>query len=568
MRIKPHHLAVLSLLTAAACADPIPAEPTWFGDVQGIMQANCGRCHGADPYAPAIAGFRLDRYVANDTTSLDAYDYSQQIVEHAADMMSPPMPLDVTLGDRQREILRRWLEAGTPKGSRDNTPPTATLVSPTDAMVTVDQQLDLSFRANDADGDGLVVAIGARPMGSQDRPNVLFSGLGGGLRSVTVDTGLLASQQHFEILALVDDGFSDNPADNETDVVLLPDVLVDHGARGTAPTVQLIQPNGGDTLIGTTTIVWSASDPDPGDVLTIDLDLVQVDAAGNETVAQSIASGLPNDVPQFDWDTSGVPTDNNGVPIEYKVRVTATDSGAKNVRSDESDLTFTIAAPTMTDLTWNDVKPIFATYCVKCHGQPPSVPKNDYFRLDKYNADDPVAPINSDIGVYEQRSLVYQRLVVAGTMPPATEPKPSAAEVAMVGDWIQGGAPQSSGPVDAPPTFVWSTPNNSATTNVSSTSVTLQWSASDDMGAVTGTLSIAKLSGPKTDMLAKCDATLTGWTDIAGADVTTGSLAYTLPGTGCWCLRGVVTDSASQNTTAIATKPVRYVTGVGGIYCP
>ncbi|HZA15245.1 MAG TPA: hypothetical protein VE618_12140, partial [Myxococcaceae bacterium] len=67
------------------------------------------------------------------------------------------------------------------------------------------------------------------------------------------------------------------------------------------------------------------------------------------------------------------------------------------------------------------------------------------FRLDKYNATDPVQPINSEPGVYEMRDRVYERMVVRRLtpMPPLNAPeKPTSAEIAMVADWINGGAPR------------------------------------------------------------------------------------------------------------------------------
>ncbi|MDH3645122.1 MAG: hypothetical protein OES38_23675, partial [Gammaproteobacteria bacterium] len=301
---------------ALSCAPEVPENPTWFADVQPIMNANCARCHGADPYEPKLSEFRLDRYVMNDESSLDAFDFQQPIVSQAADLLAPAMPLDYRLSERQRTILRRWVDSGAPKGSRDNQQPSAIAIEPTDAALTVDQTLSLSYRAWDDDGDGLSVAIGVREKGMSGG-DLLVSALGGGTRSVEIDTGQLASLRTFEVFAVVDDGFSDNPAHNQTEVVLLSEVFVDHGALGTAPTVVLLTPNGGATVIGAATISWSATDPDAGDTLTIDLDLVRVADDGTHSVVSNIASDLPNEPASFAWDTSAVAaTDDSGAPIQ------------------------------------------------------------------------------------------------------------------------------------------------------------------------------------------------------------------------------------------------------------
>jgi mono/diheme cytochrome c family protein len=212
---------------------------------------------------------------------------------------------------------------------------------------------------------------------------------------------------------------------------------------GTAPSVQLLRPNGGETLNGSTEIAWTASDPDPGDIVTIDLELVEVGAGGSGSVARTLAAGLPNTPSSYTWNASGVPATRDGQPIQYRIRVVARDRGGLNVRSDESDAAFTVAAPP-TSYTWAHVRPVFLANCASCHGELTTVPPAPgFFRLDKYDASDPVAPGDTDLGVYEMRDRVYQRMVVLGTMPPAHElQQPTADEIAMIANWIDGGAPR------------------------------------------------------------------------------------------------------------------------------
>lgn len=545
----------------AACADPVPETPTWFADVQPILAANCARCHGATPETAQIAAFRLDRYVKDDASTLDAYDYRDSIVASAVALQAPVMPPRGELSDRQRAILDAWVVAGAPKGTRANQLPTATLVAPEPLPAQVDQELAVTIATADADGDGLVVSLAARDLTTGEMWVVPVV-LGGGTHDVTVDTGQMASTHDYELSVVVDDGFSDNPDENQHSIVVVPSVRVDHGARGTAPTVRVLEPNGGQAIIGETTIAWSASDPDVGDSLTIDIDLVRVGADGTGTVVASIARGLTA-ASSFAWTPTGVPTDENGAPIPYKVRVTAVDAGALNTRFDESDTSFTIAPESVpTDLVWADVKPIFVTYCKECHGEPARTMALEYFRLDKYDADDPEPPATTDQGVYEVGSLVYQRMISAQNMPPAAQPQPTAAERALVGEWILGGAPEGTGPSDAPPTFTWSTPNDSAVTRTTTGMVNLAWSTSDPEGmTITGQIELARLTATA-DQTAFCDQPLTGWT-LLTPDVTTGSFAWAVPSTGYFCLRGTVSDPGGNTTMRVARRPVRYSTAPG-----
>lgn len=548
------------LLALCACQPPPPDSPTWFGEVQPIMMANCARCHGADPEQPQIAGFRLDRYVKNDAATVDAYDYQQLIARSAVDRRAPVMPPTYALTDRQRRTLERWVELGGPKGQRDNQSPLVERIAPVEASITVDQSLAVTIRSSDADGDGLVVRVGIREIGAPPAGELITTG--GGQRVVAMDTGILASGRTYEVFAILDDGHSDDPEANAHEVVVLPQLFVDHGGRGTAPTVRLIRPNGQQTVMGTTEIAWEASDPDPGDVLSINLELWELGTNGSWAFVRTIAANLPNDPPAtYSWNTAEVPTTRGGQPILYKVRVVARDAGNQNVRSDDSDAAFTIAeGGATTTYTWADVKPILDENCVQCHGQPAQMPILESFRLDKYDAEDPVAPLNSDVGVYEMRDRVYQRMVVWQNMPPANEvEQPTAAEIEIVRDWILGGAPRTP---NAPPTFSWTVPNNAAVTATTTGNVTLTWTASDPEGALQGGSISYKVIAATADHLAACDGTGT-WTEIAGADVTAGTHAFTAPSTGYFCFRGQVTDAANQTTTAIALKPVKYSTAPG-----
>jgi hypothetical protein len=548
----------------------VPEDPTWFGDIQGLLTTNCNGCHGVPAANGAPEYFRLDRFVAGDgfevetAAQQDVFDMLDSVHSRAVNFDADgvgPMPPAGAMSSTQMAMLGLWIDNGAPKGSRDNQSPEVELENPTEPPASVDQELTVGFRSFDDDGDGLIVAVGYRPAGSADTPILFADNLPGGSADFSVDTGLLTHMQRFDIVTILDDGFSDTPSENKTIAVLLGDLLVDHGERGTAPTVTLASPNGGATIFGTTDIVWTATDPDPGDVLTIELDLVSVDSGGSELAVESIVSGLSN-TPPFSWDTASITTeDSNGNPILYKIRVTATDTGNQNTRSDDSDGTFTIIAPGgETSLGWEaDIRPLFVTYCGDCHRQPPINPNLDGFRLDKYDAADNEAPANSDDGVFEMRSLVYQRLVVAGTMPPNSQPQLGAADIAKIAEWLEAGAPFGGGG-DVAPTFTWTTPNNTATTTVNNANVTLEWTANDPEGlALTGSIVMAEISATGNPSVVNCPTTLVGAVEVVGAaNIEDDSFTVTLPNTGKFCFSGSVTDDAGQTSTSTAAFGVRF----------
>jgi mono/diheme cytochrome c family protein len=550
-------LSAAALLALAACGAADDREPTWFGGVQALVNHACAACHGAEPLDERIAGFRLDRSVAGDDFTLDAHDFLAQIRSTAVLGLAPAMPLTGEISDADRDLLDRWVQAGGPKGVRDNQPPTALMTAPAAAPAQVDQSLALTVTSADADDDGLLMAIEARDLASGEVAT-MASGLGAGTYELALDTGQLASGRDVELLAIVDDGYDDDPARNRHEITLVPTLRVDHGARGTAPSVRLLEPNGGATLIGDATIAWSASDPDAGDTLTFDLDLLRMKVDGSTTVIGPIVHGLTG-VSTHVWDTSAVPATDAGGPIGYAVRVTATDRAA-NLRSDDSDSPFTVAAMTTTTLTWADVKPTFITFCKGCHGQPARSVALEDFRLDKYDAADPEPPANGDLGVYEMRAQVYQRLVVATSMPPAGAPQPTAADRARIGEWISAGAPRGGGSGDNAPVIVWTTPNDSAVVRTSATgAITLAWSASDPEGEpLTGEIAFARLQATA-DQTAFCDGALAGWAALP-VDVAAGSYAWTAPATDYYCLRATATDPGGHTTVRIAQRPVKYRT--------
>ncbi|MFA5103348.1 MAG: hypothetical protein WC525_09375, partial [Candidatus Thermoplasmatota archaeon] len=98
------------------------------------------------------------------------------------------------------------------------------------------------------------------------------------------------------------------------------------------PTVNVIYPNGGETLAGNISILWSASDDNTTNLNGSIVLEYSPDDGGNWSL---IASGL-NNTGLYVWDTTVVPDGD-----QYLVRVSATDE-ANNTGSDTSNSSFSI----------------------------------------------------------------------------------------------------------------------------------------------------------------------------------------------------------------------------------
>jgi hypothetical protein len=99
------------------------------------------------------------------------------------------------------------------------------------------------------------------------------------------------------------------------------------------PSITVTYPNGGETLSGSATITWTATDPDPGETALLDIALDCSDNGGGSW--NPIASGEPNDG-SYLWDVSGLSDGSN-----YLVRATVTDPTMRS-DSDQSDAVFSI----------------------------------------------------------------------------------------------------------------------------------------------------------------------------------------------------------------------------------
>jgi hypothetical protein len=134
-------LAAALAALAVACADPVPAAPTWVDDVEPILRGNCFGCHGARPAHQDAA--RWDFYDRGDPRLADVGDFSAHLISgrdpahfvaiqaYVAPRMEEgrrmPPPPALRLSERDLAVLDAWRAAGFPRGTRPyNRPPSVT----------------------------------------------------------------------------------------------------------------------------------------------------------------------------------------------------------------------------------------------------------------------------------------------------------------------------------------------------------------------------------------------------------------------------------------------------------
>jgi tetratricopeptide (TPR) repeat protein len=107
-------LAVSSLLAAGRQVRPANASPTFVEDVEPILRVKCQTCHreGGDAPVP-FESFEQVRRRATLIAQVTASGYMPPW-KPAHD--SPPLIGDRRLSDREKQIFRQWVDAGTPEG--------------------------------------------------------------------------------------------------------------------------------------------------------------------------------------------------------------------------------------------------------------------------------------------------------------------------------------------------------------------------------------------------------------------------------------------------------------------
>lgn len=111
----------LAMAAQAAPEAPVPAKIRFNRDVRPILSDNCYQCHGFDA-KERKADRRIDNregaladndgvkaIVPGKLTESDAW---ARIISHDEDEMMPPPKSGKKLSDRDREIIKRWIEQG------------------------------------------------------------------------------------------------------------------------------------------------------------------------------------------------------------------------------------------------------------------------------------------------------------------------------------------------------------------------------------------------------------------------------------------------------------------------
>lgn len=193
--------------TAAGCAE-LPAAPTYLDNVRPLLLANCVRCHAAPTACTAAdrRGYRLDHW-SNVGADRGVAALTERITIRAVDAAT--MPPNRGLADREREVLRRWQRAGSPRGEHpdDTPPPTLTLASAVPTAEPADQRVALAYDVRDPDGDTVLWSIAWRRAGVD---GALAEHLADGRGQLELDLGVLASGT-YQLVATLDDDVAAAP---------------------------------------------------------------------------------------------------------------------------------------------------------------------------------------------------------------------------------------------------------------------------------------------------------------------------------------------------------------------
>jgi mono/diheme cytochrome c family protein len=454
-------VAVAGGALAGACAST-PDSSTWVDDVQPILAANCIRCHGDPPLGGAPLTFRLDVYGETQRDGRiiwGAADMGSYVVTRAVDQENMP-PYGPTLSQREKDILSKWPPGFTIGERAGNSPPTASVISPTGSLAA-DQSLPLVIEVDDADHDSVV---GRLMVDAVD-----IAPLRNGRQNITWNTATLPIGTH-QLHAVLDDCVASNLSyglDCRADVDRpLASVSVMHPTVNgdTAPSFTFgqfthrvstaVEPSGtfsvpiADDLVGTdgpVMISFTVSDPD---VVPPHVHLQAV--VGDQVVAE-VAPDLLG-VMSFMWDATAVPAGPN-----VRLLATVTDGRlTTKVLSPAFIVSHTTTADRLGDPTAANPTPvqqILRESCGVCHfGQfrgangpdfcfTPIVPGG----LVQCGLNEPGH--NQPLSYLVYRGAAWRKVIQTHEMPPRsadTAPNVtplSEANRQRLGDWFLAGAP-------------------------------------------------------------------------------------------------------------------------------
>lgn len=420
-------------LVLAACSSPeAPGNPSWTMDVRPILAANCVRCHGYPATGGAPTSFRLDRYETTTTDDgqviLGAGAVAPFIETRVLDGSMPPQ---YPMPDWQVDTLVNWAllkPAGVaeppPLGPNrpDNQPPVATILDSSLDPSTGIYRIDWEIRDPDRDiVGGRLLAIG--PSGQQIITRELYAGRG----TILWDAGVVAAGTYI-LTAQIDDG-------SGLLDLQIGELNVEHAVGNVAPSISVegIERHSivadRDSPID---LILTVEDPD-----TTDTHLATVVAElGDQRVIIAEDVAVTTGQNTIAWDTSAVPEGDDW-------RITATVSDGSATRS--ATVAPVVISHVTTDLTFDDVAVVLGNKCGYCHpgSYIPGVPSD----LAKYVAD-PSTPDDPE-GIYENRALVYWRVIRQQNMPPVSAHIElgdagvlTDEERAQLAEWLLAGAPE------------------------------------------------------------------------------------------------------------------------------
>jgi cytochrome c553 len=431
MRVR----SFIPVVLLAACGEGTPAQPTWTGDVQPILVANCVRCHGGEDNSSAPKTFRLDMQEDIFNPRQRHYVGAKGMIDFAiarAEAGEMP-PVGPKLTDRQLEILRTW--AGCVRGSGecgddflgDVGDPTVSIVeAPAGA---VDDAATFVFDLSNPNG---------RPLGGTLFVDDLWVGMvSDGRNTVVLDTSILGAGAH-ELLANV----SDEGEAFGVRTVTVTEFTVEHA--NAAPFVRTEY--GHEPRVNTAsgdsrnffneifhpdeepyTFTYELEDAD-GDAPT-----VTVHAVLGDTIVE-LTPGACTPAPCVTFTPSAL---DEGT--RWKLRFTADDGMTTHV-TEAGDFIVSHATTTENCASIADLNDGPLSKCTLCHSSssPVSVPNT----LNATDCD------NASSTTRGARGLIYRRVIELRDMPP-----PSAAHLgqsvplgeeqrARLAEWLLAGAPQ------------------------------------------------------------------------------------------------------------------------------
>ncbi|HVV82130.1 MAG TPA: hypothetical protein VHE35_03595 [Kofleriaceae bacterium] len=265
------------------------------------------RCHATPTACTELdrRGFRLDRWLDAGAVRGVA-SMTDRIAVRAVDQGD--MPPDAPLPDRERELLRRWQRAGSPRGDGAAAPPTLALATAVPAGEPPDQLVPLAYDVREPDGDDVAWDVVWQRDGLEAP---LVTGLPGGHGRVALDLGVLASGD-YRLVARLRGELDDAPTDVPLGPIAIPD-------RDAAPSVALDVPSGGEQLLfaALPDARWRTDDVDTAGPLAATLSL-----RGADGVVHDVATGLDARLGRAPWSAPGL------APGAYDLLLTVSDGTA------------------------------------------------------------------------------------------------------------------------------------------------------------------------------------------------------------------------------------------------